>query len=205
MRVTAVNTEGGLERDRLARMEWLGRFLPVGFYYKAFHGRWFPRWERVIRRTAGLGFVDTDTTKRITAKRYAHADVLVIGAGASGLAAALEAAERGANVLLAEESAQAGGSALYASDSAQLPALIERVLEHSRIQFAPSTFAAGYYADHWVSLVAEDHLIKVRARAVVVAQGAFEQPAVFRGNDLPGVMLASGAQRLMARYAVAPA
>jgi sarcosine oxidase subunit alpha len=79
------------------------------------------------------------------------------------------------------------------------------VLEHPRIQFAPSTFAAGYYADHWVSLVAEDHLIKVRARAVVVAQGAFEQPAVFRGNDLPGVMLASGAQRLMARYAVAPA
>src|SRR5688572_1288153 len=51
MRVTAVNTEGGLERDRLARMEWLARFLPVGFYYKAFHGRWFPRWERLIRRT----------------------------------------------------------------------------------------------------------------------------------------------------------
>ena len=48
-------------------------------------------------------------------------------------------------------------------------------------------------------------MTKVRARAVVVAQGAVEQPAVFRGNDLPGVMLASGAQRLLNRYGVAPA
>ncbi len=71
---------------------------------------------------------------------------------------------------------------------------------------AANTFAAGYYADHWVPLVGPEYLTKVRARAaVVMAQGAIEQPAVFRGNDLPGVMLASGAQRLLSRYAVAPA
>jgi len=59
------------------------------------------------------------------------------------------------------------------------------------------TYAAGYYADHWVALVAPEYLVKVRARSVVIAQGAYEQPAVFRGNDLPGVMLASAAQRLL--------
>ena len=53
MQITAVNTAGGLETDRMAGMERLARFLPVGFYYKAFHGRWFPKWERMIRRTAG--------------------------------------------------------------------------------------------------------------------------------------------------------
>ncbi|MEJ1965103.1 MAG: 2Fe-2S iron-sulfur cluster-binding protein [Gammaproteobacteria bacterium] len=209
MRVTAVNTDGGLDRDRMKRMEWLARFLPVGFYYKAFHGRWFPQWERLIRRTAGLGFVDTANKMFATAKRYAHTDVLVIGAGPSGLAAALEAAERGASVILAEETARAGGSALYArggkSVDEGVARLIDRVAAHPRIQFMPDTFAAGYYADHWVSLVGAGYLTKVRARAVVVAQGVVEQPAVFRGNDFPGVMPASGAQRLMNLYSVAPA
>jgi sarcosine oxidase, subunit alpha len=208
MKVSAVNTDGGLERDRLARMERFARFLPVGFYYKAFHGKWFPRWERLIRRTAGLGFVDNANGKRPTAKRYAHVDVLVIGAGPSGLAAALEAAECGASVLLADEGARAGGSALYAraghGADGKIPEILGRVLGHRAIRFVPDAFAAGYYADHWVPLVTRDRIVKVRAKSVVVAQGAIEQPAVFRGNDLPGVMLASGAQRLMHRYAVAP-
>ena len=39
---------------------------------------------------------------------------------------------------------------------------------------------------------------------MVVAAGGFEQPAVFRYNDLPGIMLASAAQRLIYRYAVKP-
>ena len=209
MKIAAVNTAGGLETDRMAGMERLARFLPVGFYYKAFHGRWFPRWERLIRRAAGLGSVDKANRTFTTPKRYAHTDVLVIGAGPSGLAAAHEAAERGANVILADEWDQAGGSALYArggrSVEDSVRRLVDLVMAHPRVRFEAHTFAAGYYADHWVSLVGPEFLTKVRARAVVVAQGAIEQPAVFRGNDLPGVMLASGAQRLLSRYAVAPA
>lgn len=209
IQVAAVNTDGGLANDRLARMERLARFLPVGFYYKAFHGKWFPRWERLIRRTAGLGFVDTAAPRLSTPKRYLHADVLVIGAGPSGMSAALAAAESGADVVLVDETARPGGSGLYALSGKevdeQIVALVGAVSVHPRIRFMRSTYAAGYYADHWVALVAPDYLIKARARAVVIAQGAVEQPAVFRGNDLPGVMLASGAQRLICRYAVAPA
>ncbi|HKB83651.1 MAG TPA: glycine cleavage T C-terminal barrel domain-containing protein, partial [Burkholderiales bacterium] len=48
------------------------------------------------------------------------------------------------------------------------------------------------------------HMTKMRARAVIVASGVFEQPAIFHNNDLPGVMLASAAQRLIYRYAVKP-
>ena len=67
-----------------------------------------------------------------------------------------------------------------------------------------STYAAGYYADHWVALVEPQRMTKVRAGAVVFATGVLEQPAVFRNNDLPGVMLGSAAQRLLHRHAIAP-
>jgi sarcosine oxidase subunit alpha len=67
-----------------------------------------------------------------------------------------------------------------------------------------ATYAAGYYKDHWIPLVSADRMLKMRAGSVVVASGAFEQPAVFHNNDLPGVMLASAAQRLMYRYGVKP-
>src|SRR4029077_10824381 len=84
-------------------------------------------------------------------------------------------------------------------------ALLAAVRADSRIRLLTSTYAAGYYADHWVALVAPEYMEKVRARSVVIAQGAYEQPAVFRGNDLPGVMLASAAQRLLYHHAVAAA
>jgi sarcosine oxidase, subunit alpha len=47
-------------------------------------------------------------------------------------------------------------------------------------------------------------LHQVRAARFVFATGAIEQPLVFEGNDLPGVMLAGGARRLLALYAVRP-
>ena len=209
--VSAVNTRGGLAKDRLAILGRLSPFLPVGFYYKAFHGkRWFPRWERMFRSLAGLGEVDPRAARRSTPKRYDFCDVLVIGAGPSGLAAALAAADRGASVLLVEKNAILGGSGTYARGGSgaiaeRTEALVTAVRAHPRIHVLPSTYAAGYYADHWVPLIGPECMIKARAGSVVVAQGAYEQPAVFRGNDLPGVMLASAAQRLMYQYAVAPA
>src|SRR5262249_15610592 len=107
MSVTAVNTIGGLARDRARRMDRLSRFLPVGFYYKAFNSkRFFPRWERLIRRMSGLGRVALHAPYVRTPKRYAFCDVLVIGGGVAGFSAALAAAEAGAKVLLVEESAR---------------------------------------------------------------------------------------------------
>jgi sarcosine oxidase subunit alpha len=66
------------------------------------------------------------------------------------------------------------------------------------------TQAGGGYADNWIALIDDARLTKVRAKALVVATGCVEQPAVFQNNDLPGVMLGSAAQRLIRQYGVKP-
>lgn len=209
MSLEAVNTFGGVISDRASVLNLLSSFLPVGFYYKAFHTkRLFPVWERLIRNLGGLGKLDVSTPHIRTPKRYDFCDVLVVGAGVSGLAAALAAATAGADVVIVDENAQAGGAGSYQGGendrAAKTKELLTAVKLHPQIRVYLATQAAGYYADHWVPLVDHTCLSKMRAQAIVVASGAYEQPAVFRNNDLPGVMLASAAQRLIYRYAVKP-
>jgi sarcosine oxidase subunit alpha len=198
MRVSAVNTFGGLARDKARVLDHFARWLPVGFYYKAFHSkRLFPRWERMFRALTGLGSVNLSAERRATPKRYGFCDVLVIGAGRSGLAAALTAAQAGAQVALIDESLRLTGNGAPA-------ALVRAVCDAPGITLYPATEASGCYADHWVALSSQTHMVKMRAQAVVFATGVIETPAVFRNNDLPGVMMASGAVRLLARYGIAP-
>ena len=204
-RVTAVNTRGGVQGDRTRFIEWLAPFLPVGFYYKAFHGRNFPRWEKRIRALSGLGAIRADAPLERTAKRYAFCDVLVVGGGISGMAAALSAADAGARVMLVDENARLGGCGRWNGASGdELDALIGRVTRNEHIEVLTSTCAAGCYADQLVALIEPQRMTKLRAGAVVFATGVLEQPAVFRNNDLPGVLLGSAAQRLLHRHSIAP-
>src|SRR5262249_24087312 len=136
-------------------------------------------------------------------------DVLVVGAGPSGLSAAIAAAEVGARVVIVDENPRPGGSLTYQwSNDPEVRTLAHSLLERaaglSNLDVRPATVAAGAYADHWMALVDDSRLVKVRARSVIMASGCVEQPAVFGNNDLPGVMLASAAQRLINLYAVKP-
>lgn len=207
MALTAVNTMGGVSRDRASVINGFSAFLPVGFYYKAFlNKRQFPFWERQIRNLTGLGRVDITTPHRPTAKRYDFCDVLVVGGGMAGLSAAIAAADAGAEVVLVDENARLGGAAGYqrGGGTNRSADLVATVQANPQIRCYTSAVAAAYYADHWVPLVTRDYLVKLRSQAVVIATGAYEQPAVFRNNDLPGIMLASAAQRLIYRYGVKP-
>jgi sarcosine oxidase subunit alpha len=207
MRVSATNTFGGLTRDKARILDRLARWLPVGFYYKAFHTkRLFPRWERMFRALTGLGTVSLDAPRQTSAKRYGFCDVLVLGGGPSGLSAALTAAASGARVALVDEAFRLGGSGigLHDGEHPATQALVKAVSGSPAITVFRATVAAAYYADHWVPLAEAARLTKMRAKAVVFATGVIAQPAVFRNNDLPGIMLASGAWALLLRYRVAP-
>ncbi|HWK47558.1 MAG TPA: sarcosine oxidase subunit alpha family protein [Stellaceae bacterium] len=216
-----------LKFDVMATTGLLSPFFPAGFYYKTF--MWPPRlwmtYEKVIRRAAGLGISpdlpDPDRYER----RSAHCDVLVVGGGPAGIAAALAAAETGARVMLVDERADFGGSLCRERRSIDgAPALtwvdaaMRGLAALPEVTILSRTTAFGYYDHNNIGLVERviDHaptpggnlprqrLWTVQAREVVLAQGAIERPLVFAGNDLPGVMLASAARAYVNQYAVKP-
>jgi sarcosine oxidase subunit alpha len=209
LRVSAQNVNGSLESDRDAIIDRLGRFLPVGFYYRTFMGprrdSWLKFWEPMIRRKAGLGVVDITAPYRHFDKTHLHCDILVVGAGPAGLNAAITAAEGGADVILCDENPEIGGSLTYGRhDPATLADLSSRLRALPNLRLLTGTVCNGWYEDNWLPLIQGDRLHRTRARAVILATGSIEQPAIFRNNDLPGIMLGSAAQRLIRHYGVRP-
>ena len=209
--VRSVNTQGGLDRDRLKIIDRFGSFMPVGFYYKAFHTprRLFSIYENQMRKIAGLGKINPQAEPVATPKDYAFCDLLVVGGGPSGLAAAIAGAEAGLEVLLVDEQPHLGGSLLtqHAHSPAageQLQNLVTQANALENLQVRSNTQVAGHYADQWVALVDKQRLTKLRTKSTVFATGCIEQPAVFQNNDLPGVMLGTAAQRLIYLYRVPP-
>jgi sarcosine oxidase subunit alpha len=207
--------------------DWLSPFFPAGFYYKTFMWpptAWKSLYEPVIRRAAGLGEAPTLPDPDRYAQRYAHCDVLVVGGGPAGIAAAVAAADSGARVLLCDEQPLFGGS-LRADVSARIDGdsgrswaerAVASLAANPRVTLLTRTTAFGYFPHNFVALCERltDHLAapapgrprerlwQVRARAVVLATGAIERPLVFPGNDRPGILLAGAAQTYLNRYGV---
>jgi sarcosine oxidase subunit alpha len=209
----AQNVWGSLARDRASLAGFFSGFMPAGFYYRAFfrpRGAW-RYWEKIFRRSAGLGSISRQTGPGYFDKQYLFADVAVIGGGPAGLEAALAAARQGASVLLADEAPAPGGSLNYARFQRRpdeiaklLQALVSKVREAANIRVLSNCSCSGWFADNWLSLDAGNRLFKLRAKEVIACTGSAEQPMVLRNNDLPGVLPASGVQRLLRLYGVRP-
>jgi sarcosine oxidase subunit alpha len=238
LRATQVELYDGLEAHSQNRWpnlqsdvgrvnDWLSPFFPAGFYYKTFmwpRTAWKSLYEPFIRRAAGLGIAPTRPDPDRYAQRYAHCDVLVVGGGPAGLAAALAAADSGARVMLCDESAEFGGS-LLGDDSARIDGrsgldwvrhALAALGASGRVTLLPRTTAFGYFPHNFIGLneritdhlaappahLPRERLWQVRARRVVLATGAIERPLVFPGNDRPGILLAGAAQTYLNRYGV---
>lgn len=188
--------------DLLSIFDKFSRFMPVGFYYKQFYKpRWmWPLWEKFIRRVAGLGEIDlAHGADAHYDKLNLFADVVVAGGGLAGLTAAVEAADAGASVILLDEQPELGGHLRHDPDlrGDDFSALIDRVKTHSGVQIILSATVLGCYEENYLAALQGNRLIRMRANQTVIAAGGWERPLVFAHNDLPGVLLASGAQRLL--------
>src|SRR5829696_2447268 len=207
VKVEHMNASPSLEFDVMrATDKFGGPFTPPGFYYKTFirPRRLWPLYEKVLRHAAGLGRIAKSQPEREwrTEYRRRHADVLVVGGGAAGLHAAIAAAEQGADVVLADEGPEPGGRLLAEGGHAHARELTARA-EEAGVEVLTSAPALGTF-DGLVPVWQGDTLHQVRAKRQIHATGAIEQPLLFPGNDLPGVMLSGGARRLISMYALQP-
>ncbi len=221
---TSQNHWPSLEFDVGAINTALSRFLPAGFYYKMFM---YPRpfWKHVyepfIRQSAGLGKAPKDRDADTYEHFNVHVDVLVVGGGIAGLAAAQAAGERGARVLLVEQTAHWGGRAAVDSPEIDgqpaaewITSTVQALEEMENVAIRTRCMGAGVY-DHGYALAYErltDHapeidgprhrLWRIRAKQIVTATGAIERPLSFAGNDIPGVLLASAVRDYVVNYGV---
>jgi sarcosine oxidase, subunit alpha len=212
--VRSQNTWPSLRFDIKAANGLAGRFLSAGFYYKTFiwPRRLWPAYESVLQRFIHAGAISPDTPRVTVDKRYAHPDVLIAGGGPAGMAAAVAAAQAGAEVMLVEEEHRLGGHLRWgdSADLAALRELRELVAATPGIEVLTDSVVTGRYDDNWVAVVRRglpdeaEQLIKARAKVLVVAPGLIERPYVFQGNDVPGVMLSTAVRRLVNLYSVKP-
>ncbi|RVB70573.1 FAD-binding protein, partial [Mesorhizobium sp. M7A.F.Ca.CA.002.04.1.1] len=199
----SVNATPSALADRNAFLDRFARFIPAAFYYKTFMWPDWHRFEPRIRAMAGLGTVDADWTSPGMADQINHhCDVLVVGAGPAGLAAAGLASGAGLTVTLVDDQQSPGGSLGHrAAEIDGKPAAVwgkETIagLAAGGPLILPSTTAFGIYDHNLVGLNQRhldgrpDTLWRVRPRQIVLATGAIERPLPFANNDLPGIMSA---------------
>jgi methylglutamate dehydrogenase subunit C len=215
-----------LKYDLLSINDLAAPFLSAGFYYKTFM---WPRafWERVyepmIRRAAGLGKLSGKHDLGTYEQAFAFCDLLVIGAGPTGLIAALTAARAGVDVILADEDATIGGRLL--SESLQIDgapanewadAVLTELKAMPNVRLMTRTTVTGAY-DHGtygavervgLHLPARDGLPRecfwrITAAQAILASGAIERAIAFENNDRPGIMMASAIRTYLHRYGVA--
>ena len=220
------NHKGPLGFDLMAIIDFLSPLVGAGFYYKTFmwpKAFWEKFYEPAIRNAAGLGTLSTEPDPDTYDKGFRYCDILIIGAGATGLSAAITAASSGAKVILADEDFLMGGrlntesikingmsGSKWAKDTVAALSAMENVTLMS------DTTIFGVY-DHGIYGAIENRVSEARedknkprqvnwriyAKRSILCAGAIERSIAFGNNDRPGIMLASAVRSYANRFAVA--
>ena len=208
----------------------LSPVLPAGFYYKTFMwpASFWEKYEYFIRKSAGLGKSPTTPDPDIYEHEYIHCDVLIVGAGISGIMAAKTAAKNGLKTLLVDEKPNLGGSTVYQNSEhfkinnqnsgSWLEKEINEIKKIDNLDIRIRTSVAAFHGYNFL-LAREnltDHLpieqrknktrqklLKIRAKKVITATGSLERPLIFDNNDRPGILLSSAIKRYADLFGVA--
>ena len=225
----SVNAWPSVDFDLGAVNNLFSKLFVAGFYYKTFmHPRsaWMRYYEPAIRRMAGMGRAPNAPDPDLYDRMNEHCDVLVVGSGPAGLAAARAAAQSGARIILVDEQSDFGGSLLGCDaridgqpGRAWKDSILADLAARDTVRLLPRTTVFGYYDHNYLCAVERrtDHLgprgatghsrqrvWHIRAKHVVLATGAHERPLVFANNDKPGVMLAGAVRTYVNRYTSLP-
>ena len=208
---------------------FLSPILPAGFYYKTFMwpASFWEKYEYFIRKSAGLGKSPTMPDPDIYEHRYIHCDVLIIGAGISGVIAAKVAAKNGFKTLLIDEKNYLGGETIYQdsehfkvnnqTSGSWLDKEINEIKKIKNLEIKTRTSVAAFHGYNFL-LAREnltDHLpieqrngktrqklLKIRAKKVITATGSLERPLIFDNNDRPGILLSSAINKYASLFGV---
>ena len=212
----SVSTWPNARHDIGAVAQLFSRLLPAGFYYKTFMWPTWHLFEPFIRGAAGLGRVPGNGAwEPLSESRHGNCDILVVGAGPAGLAAALVAGRSGASVILVDDGDAPGGRLAKDGSDPQgwASAAWAELAAKRNVRLLGRSTAWGYHEHGLVTVIERNPANapdldfrnwKIRARQVIVAAGAFERPIAFADNDRPGIMLASAVRSWIGRFGVLP-
>lgn len=219
MRVEAQNAWPSLKFDLAALTGSLDFLVRPGFQYRRFiRPRWaYHFWEKFLRRMAGIGSLADIESPAPAARVLAAAEIVVVGGGTAGLSAAFHAAQAGSEVLLVEKEQVLGGRGLYDTAVTEVPErrakehrsfyvakLAKDVegLSHCRVLKGATAFA--WYDEGVLAVSRPGEFWEVSPGRVIIATGSYDNPMLFENNDLPGIFLSGGLQRLMHRFYMRP-
>ena len=219
VRVESQNAWPTLNFDLAAVTGFLDFLVRPGFQYRRFiRPRWaYNIWEKFLRRMAGIGTI-ADIKDSIPAKRVrVTAEIVVIGGGTAGLSAAFHAAKAGSQVLLVEKEELLGGRGLYDTAVVTVPEsdaqahrcvytvkLAKDVEALSNCRVLKGATAFAWYDEGILAVSRPGEFWEVSPGRAIIATGSYDNPMVFENNDLPGIFLSGGLQRLMHRFYIRP-
>jgi len=212
MKVESQNAWPSPEFDVASLTGYFDFLIRPGFQYRRFirSRRLYHIWESFLRRMAGIGTL-AETGKCPPPRRMnAEPEVVIVGGGVAGMSAALHASRAGAEVWLIEKENSLGGRLRFQTETVELPEvqtkqhgfslaakMADDVETLENIHVLKGSTAFAWYDEGILAVVGPDEFWELRPRSVIVSTGSYENPTVFENNDLPGVFLSGGLQRLM--------
>ncbi len=219
MQVESQNAWPSLEFDLAAVTGSLDFLVRPGFQYRRFiRPRWaYHIWEKFLRRMAGIGSLADVKSPAAAKKMQATPEIAVVGGGTAGLSAAFHAAQAGSQVLLVEREVSLGGRGLYDTAVIETPEnqtrtyrsaytvkLAQKVEAMAPVEVLKDATAFAWYDEGILAVSRASEFWELTPGRVIVATGSYETPLLFENNDLPGIFLSGGLQRLMHRFYMRP-